>query len=415
MSTTILRGAALAASLLPCIALAEPLSFDQALRLAAGRSQSAHAAQASASSARESARMAGQLPDPMLRASVENLPVTGPDRYSTTSEPMTMKRIGISQEWIPADKRAARESAAQAVADREAVQEEVAVADARLQAALAYLDAWYADEGLKLSQQAEHHLREEVEAARSRMAAAAGNGAEVLQLSAARGAAEDESHEARQQQAAALVSLQRWVGFLPDALTAKPALEIPPEQDYLARHPAVAALRHSAEVARRNATVAAKERSPNWTWEVGYAQRTGYSDLVTVGVSIPLQIAPAERQDRETAARLALVDKTEAEIAEATRAAQADYRVLASDASRLAQRLERYRSAVLAPAQQRTAAVMAAYRSGQSPLSALFEARHAQLEAQRKLLALQKELARTQAQLMFKPLVAQAQAEGGPQ
>ena len=56
------------------------------------------------------------------------------------------------------------------------------------------------------------------------------------------------------------------------------------------------------------------------------------------------------------------------------------------------------------PLKQRTAAALAAYRSNQASLVTLFEARHAEVEAQRKLLDLQRDLARTQAQLVFKPI-----------
>jgi hypothetical protein len=37
----------------------------------------------------------------MLRAGIDNLPVTGSDRFSGTRESMTMKRIGISQSGSP--------------------------------------------------------------------------------------------------------------------------------------------------------------------------------------------------------------------------------------------------------------------------------------------------------------------------
>jgi hypothetical protein len=169
-------------------------------------------------------------------------------------------------------------------------------------------------------------------------------------------------------------------------------------------------LKSDVEIARQSANVAAKERSPNWTWEVSYGQRTGYSDLVSVGVSIPLQIAPSQRQDRETSAKLAMVDKAEADLTEGMRAAMADYRTLTSDAARLQQRIERYQGSVVTPARQRTSAALAAYRSNQLALTAVFEARHAEVEAQRKLLALQRDLVRTQAQLNLKPI-----AQGGAQ
>ena len=406
MLATSLRAAALAVALLPAIAGAEPLSFDQALSLAVQRSEAARAGRAAAQSATESSRAAGQLPDPALSAGIDNLPVSGGERFSTTRDSMTMKRIGLSQEWVSADKRAARTAAANAMAEREAVQSRVAEADARLQVTLAYLDAWYAAAALDLTIQSEHHLHEELEAARGRLAAAAGGSAELLELTSARGMAEDDSEAARQQQARAFVALQRWVGVRPDAVTSVPVLSVPTEQDFVARSPEVTSLQRDVDAARQNATVAAKERTPNWTWQVSYGQRSGYPDMVSVGVTIPLRVAPAQRQERETAAQLALVDKADADLAEATRAATADYRTLAGDAERLQQRIDRYRASVITPAQQRTEVASAAYRSNHGPLTAVFEARHMEVEAQRKLLALQRDLAKAQAQLAFKPLAA---------
>lgn len=91
------------AALLPTLTWAAPLTLEQALELAVGRSQAVRAARAGASGATEAARAAGQLPDPMLSVGIENLPVTGSDRLRTTADSMTMKRIGVSQEWVSAE------------------------------------------------------------------------------------------------------------------------------------------------------------------------------------------------------------------------------------------------------------------------------------------------------------------------
>ena len=392
------------AVLLPGAAGAASLSLPTALDLAVQRSEAARSARAGALGASEAARAAAQLPDPTLRVGVDNLPVTGPDRFNTTRDSMTMKRIGISQEWLSRDKREARQAAADATVGRESVLASVAAADARLQTALAYLDAFYVAEALKLATLIEHHAHEAAEAARARLASAAGGSQEVLMLAAARGVAEDDSAELRRQQNAARVVLERWVGRPTDALDPFTAFTTPSEDEFVAADPVVAVLQREIDVARSGAAVAATNRRPNWTWEVAYGQRTGYSDMLTVGVSIPLQIAPAARQDRDVAARLALVDKAEADVAEAMRAATADYRALVGDVQRYAQRIERYGVAVLAPAGQRIAAATAAYRSNQAALSTLFEARHAEVEAQRKLLGLQRELAMRQARLAFRPI-----------
>jgi outer membrane protein TolC len=385
-------------------AVAAPLSLEQAVELAVQRSHATRSARAGAVGAAEMARAAGEQPDPMLSIGIDNLPATGSSRFSTNAEDMTMKRIGIAQEWVSAEKRAAREAAAQAMAGRETVMEKVAAAEARLQAALAYVDAYFAGRSLELSSHSEQHAREEFEAGKGRLATAAGNSAEVLMLSSAVGTAQDESGDVRQQQGAAAAGLQRWTGLAADEL-AEPRLALVPTLDtFVASHPMVVGKQRDIEVARQELQLARLNRRPNWTYELSYGQRQGRPDLVSFAVNIPLTVAPAQRQDRETAAKQALVDKAEAELEEARRAAAGDYAALSSDAARLQERIERFQAGVLVPLAQRTAATLAAYRSNQASLVMLFEARHAELEAQRKLLGLQRDLAKARAQLVFKPI-----------
>jgi len=404
MSIPFLRAVVLIAVSLPCWATAGPLSLEAALKLAVEHSDAAQAARAGIASATEASHMAGQLPDPMLRAGIENLPATGPDRFRTARDSMTMKRIGISQEWLSGDKRAVLEAAAKASIEQETAQEKISIASTRLQTALAYVDAAYASETLKLSTLTEHHAHEELEAARARLSSATGSSQEVLLLTGALGSAEDDSAEVRQQENAAKFALQRWVGVMPDAVASMPSGSVASEKTYLDRHPVVVAMQRELEVATQAAAVTGSNRKPNWTWEVSYGQRVGYSDMVSVGVTIPLVISPGERQDRATAAKLALAQKADAALDDARRAAVAEYRTLDSDDQRLRQRIERYRTGVVIPAGQRTAAATAAYRSNQAPLVTLFEARHAEVEVQRKLLTLQRDLAKTQMQLAFRPL-----------
>jgi outer membrane protein, heavy metal efflux system len=229
----------------------------------------------------------------------------------------------------------------------------------------------------------------------------------VLALASAQGLAEDDTAEARQQLASAAVNLSRWTGVASDEFVAPSLPQAADEQAFVDRQPAVVEKQRAIGMARAEAAVASSNRRPNWTWEVAYGQRTGLPDLVSVGVNIPLPIAPAARQDRETAAKLALAEKAEAELAEARRAAQAEYRQLASDAARLARRIASVEANVIVPARQRTAATTAALASNQASLAMTFDARHMELDARRKLLSLQRDLARVQAQLAFKPLRAE--------
>jgi outer membrane protein TolC len=404
MFSLFLRAAALAAATLPPLAAAAPITLDQAIERAVQRSESARSARAGVRSAAEAASAADQLPDPMLGMSIENLPVTGPDRFSTTREGMTMKRIALSQEWVGPDKRRLRTEAARAQVGRQAATLAAAVAEARLQTALAYVDAYYAGEALKLAALGESHAREASVTARAQLAAGSAGAQDALASSAAQGVSADEAAEARQQHASAQVALARWTGPVAGELSAPAWGTPPPEAQWVDRSAAVLAGQRELELALKEAASVAANRRPNWTWEVAYGQRGGAADLVSVGVSIPLPVAVAARQDRDTAARLALVEKAEADLAEALRGSTAEYRALASDSARLQERIQAFEAAVLAPASQRAAVARAALAGNQGGLAMVFEARHAELEARRKLLGLQRDLARVRAQLMFKPV-----------
>jgi len=94
------------------------LTLSEALRLAAERSRQLAAQDSAAMASREMAAAAGQLPDPTLKFGVENLPVNGPDAYSLTSDFMTMRRIGVMQEFTRGEKRQLRAERLEREADR---------------------------------------------------------------------------------------------------------------------------------------------------------------------------------------------------------------------------------------------------------------------------------------------------------
>ena len=98
------NGLRLVPSIVLCVALGtqaalaqSQLSLERAVAAATGRSQLVIAADAQARAARETATAAGQLPDPVLKLGLNNLPIDGPDRYSVTRDFMTMRSIGVAQ------------------------------------------------------------------------------------------------------------------------------------------------------------------------------------------------------------------------------------------------------------------------------------------------------------------------------
>lgn len=113
----IARAACLLALAAPAWAQA-PLSLQEAQRIAVARSQQLAAQDAAAASVREMSVAAGQLPDPVLKVGVQNLPVSGPDRFSLTRDFMTMRSIGVMQEITRSDKRRLRVERAQREGER---------------------------------------------------------------------------------------------------------------------------------------------------------------------------------------------------------------------------------------------------------------------------------------------------------
>src|SRR5690349_11050477 len=83
----------------------EPLSLDAAVERAIEIAPQASAGEANLEAMQALAISAGRLPDPQLLVGIDNLPVTGPDAYSTTSDFMTMRKVGVAQEFPAATKR----------------------------------------------------------------------------------------------------------------------------------------------------------------------------------------------------------------------------------------------------------------------------------------------------------------------
>src|SRR5262245_45084494 len=106
----------------------EALSLDAAVEKALERAPQVSARLANAEAMQSEAVSAGRLPDPELIVGVDNLPVTGPDAYSTTSDFMTMRKIGVMQQFPSGAKRRLERSRAEAQASTA----EAELVDARL-------------------------------------------------------------------------------------------------------------------------------------------------------------------------------------------------------------------------------------------------------------------------------------------
>src|SRR5688572_3948835 len=123
----------------------QALSMPDAQRRALERSRQLAAMDSAALASREMAVAAGQLPDPVLKLGIDNLPVNGADRFSFTNDFMTMRRIGVMQELTRGRKRELRALRFEREAEKSLVEKDAAVAAIERETAIAWLERHYTE------------------------------------------------------------------------------------------------------------------------------------------------------------------------------------------------------------------------------------------------------------------------------
>lgn len=382
------------------------LTLNEALRLSLQHAPLPQAAEASIRASREAAAKSDQLPDPMLKAGIENMPISGPDRFSTSRDFMTMRRIGIEQQWVSSDKRAARaERAQRAVAMEEGGYLET-VAKVREETAKAWLNVLYSQRTLALLKTMEKVTADDLTAAKAAHRGAKATATDVVQAQLALVQAQDARQKAEQELANARFLLTRWTA-IPVEVVTDDSPSLVTHQFHLAPdelekiHPMVISARRAIDLADAETAVATHERRPDWTVEATYNQRSNNPDMVSFGVSIPLTVNRAQRQDRDIAEKSAMGTKARMQYEDVIREVQAEIHSLTNTLGILKERLARFNTQLLPPASSQVELATAAYRSGAGSLSEVFNARRMLLEKRLQVTDMEKEAALTWAKLEY--------------
>jgi outer membrane protein TolC len=384
------------------------LTLSDALRLATARSQQLVASDAAAAGVREMAVAAGQLPDPVLKAGVDNVPLSGPDRFSLSRDFMTMQRIGVMQELTRGEKRQLRVERARQDAKRIEAERAQALATIQRETALAWIDSRYTQAQAQLVQEQLQEAQVQIEGAEIAFRTGRGSQADVFAGRAALALLQDKLRQTQRQANAARLMLVRWAG--PPAADALVAGDLPWQDTPVAhalaqhvdRHPRLAVMAAQIAAAETEVRQADANRRPDVTVEAAYQRRgPAFPDMFSVGISVPLPIARADRQDREVAAKLATLNEVRARYQDALAAEEAAVRVLVNDWDAGKQRLARLQADLLPAARNRTEGTLVAYASGKGDLAGVLAARRDELDARLQVLQLEMETARLWAQLHF--------------
>ena len=399
----------IALGLLPGHAEAASLALADAQRIAVERSRQLVAQDASIASSREMAVAAARLPDPQLRLGVDNLPVEGSDRFSIERDFMTMRRIGVMQEFTASDKRRLRGERFEREADRAAAEKDSVIAAIQRDTAIAWLERFYLERLRAAASEQADESRLEIQAAEAAYRGGKASRTDVLTAQSARVMLEDRISELDKRIRNAQTALGRWIGeeAAQGPLGAVPALDKVPVhahalREQLERHPTITALGQDVAIAQTDVRLAQANRRADWSWELSYQKRgSSFSDMVSVGVSIPLQWDQKNRQNRELASKLALADRATAQRDESLRQHIAEVQTMLNEWENGRERVRRYEQELTPLARERTQAALAAYRGGKGDLAAVLSARRAEIEARAQALQLEVDTARIWAQLRF--------------
>ncbi|TQK01248.1 TolC family protein [Herbaspirillum sp. SJZ107] len=409
-------GSTLALAMLLCLALPNEqaaaasagLTLVEAQQRALERSRTLPTQDAAIAAARELAVAAGRLPDPVLRAGIDNLPVSGSDRFNIGSDFMTMRRIGVMQELTASDKRRLRAAQLERTADKASAEKEVAIARVERETAQAWIDLYFAKQMADLVHQQVSQAQLDLEAAEAAYRAGKGSQGDVFAARGRIGAAQDKVSEFDTRVRTAQSTLARWTGpdvdVAPESLPSIDQVRLDPESidSQLAHHPEIAVLDRQEEIARTGVQLAEANRHPDWSVEVSLQHRgQGYSNMLSVGVSVPLQWDRKNRQDRELAAKIMQADQVRDEREEMLRTHAAEVRVMLDEWRSGRERLARYKRELEPLALEQSAAVLAAYRGGKAALAEVLAARRNELEVRLQALQLAAETAKRWAQLNF--------------
>jgi outer membrane protein TolC len=385
-----------------------PLTLAEAQRVAVLRSKQLEARRLGVTASKALAIAAGERPDPVAKIGLENLPINGPERFSLQRDFMTMRSVGFMQEITRPSKLRARAAESEEAVRLAEAKEVQTVVEIRRDSALAWLNRYYAEADERTLLQQLEPARLEVTAAEAAYRGGRGTAADVLASRQALAELEDQAAEASREVTTSKIALNRWV---PDAsdrpLVGEPAIDVIPLHKHtldaqLAGHPEILALERREELARAGAEAARAERRADWSVELAYSQRgIGYSNMVTLELTVPLEIRRAKRQDQRLAAKLAEASQAKSEREDMLREHVAEIAAMIDAWDSARERRDRYLSSIIPLATDRVVTARAAYSGAKATLSDLLMSHRAEIDARLKALQLEATAARLWAQLAF--------------
>ena len=370
------------------------LSFAEAREIAEQQSPRVSAQRLQIDAVESAQKAAGTLPDPKLSVGLENLPISGMDRWSLTRESMTGQRLALMQEVPNQAKRAAKVASAQARVERE----RAALVLQRLQIRQELGLAWIAAQAVEQREQLLTELLAENQRLQDSLPArVAGGSAQAGDLLAAQQEAlalSDRRDDLQRDRSKARAMLRRWVGPRADESLQggtgpliHPVAQLRAE---LSSHAELALYPTMQSMARAESHEAQSESRGDWSWEIAYSRRDRrWGDMVSFQVTFDLPWQKDRRQTPMIQAKQRELERLEAEQEDVARRHLQELDDSAAELQALDSQIERLKSTGLQLAQGRAELALGNYRAAKGDLGAVLGARAQVLETRLLLIGLQ--------------------------
>ena len=377
------------------------LTLDNAMLLAVTNQPQLTAQNALINARQQSVIADQQLPDPKLKFGISNLPV---DTFSLTQDAMTQTSLSIEQRFPGANKRVLRGQLAMINSEQTRTDFDNTVREIKRAAGLAWLDVYTAEQTIRLLQEQQAVMRQQITAANIAYRNAQATQDSVLGLQNRLSQLIDDELAQQAQVASARARLARWIGNMAQTgieLTIPKSPALPPLNQLLAElatHPQLRKYDQIITATQTELDLAQADKNPDWTVELGYAKRgPAYADMIAAQVSVDLPVFPKNRQDRNISAKQMMLENARNQREDSLRNLTAELTSYYNDWQIANRRISLLETTALPTARQRIAAILISYQNNQANMVSMLETHHAELDMRLQILSLQ--VARERARL----------------
>lgn len=392
--------------------ISAPLSLSEAERLAISNAPELQRLEATQKALEEKAIAEGQLPDPKLSLSADNVPTNS---FDFTQEDMTMVGVGLQQSFPPGDSLAikSKQTKTLALAEQRKLQEQTLMLLRNVRET--WLDLYYLTNALHVVQQNQILYRRLLKVIESQYEVGKGVQSDFLQVQLELSRLDDQAIQIQQQIDVTRAQLGRWIGeeqadrpltsFLPSWSAPLPLQTLTTS---LYHHPLLEVDAATIEATRDEVALAHEQYKPGWMVDVRYGIRQGRMDngkrrsnFLGVQLKTDLPLFTSNRQDKN-------LEASNYQLGAAKLDQQIHYRDLVKELTiqyahweRLTQRDSLYHKRLVPDAEQNSKAALMAYQSAKTDLTSVLRAFSSELNIKLEQLQIKVSTAKARIALLY--------------